>query len=145
MVAIPLVGVTRASRQRRVVVLPAPLGPRKPVTVPGSTSKLRSSTARTLPKYLVRFSTTMRPSSVAGEGHWSRAVRWRLPQATPRPAARRPGGREPVPLSWSPRCAGKAGRRPNPVVGEGGRDASRRRIVRLDGPGGGAGGVGGGA
>src|SRR6266568_4414766 len=60
MVAVPLVGVTRASRQRRVVVLPAPLGPRKPVTVPGSTSKLRSSTARTLPKNLVRFETTMR-------------------------------------------------------------------------------------
>jgi hypothetical protein len=32
---------------RRIVVdLPEPLGPRKPVTTPGSTVKLRSSTAR---------------------------------------------------------------------------------------------------
>jgi hypothetical protein len=34
---------------RIVVDLPAPFGPRKPVTLPGSTSKLRSSTARVAP------------------------------------------------------------------------------------------------
>ena len=34
MVAVPPVGVTRPSSIRRVVVLPAPLGPRKPVTAP---------------------------------------------------------------------------------------------------------------
>src|SRR6476619_2978277 len=38
---------------RRVVVLPAPFGPRKPVIRPGSTSKLRSSTATKEPKRLV--------------------------------------------------------------------------------------------
>jgi len=38
---------------RRVVVLPAPLGPRNPTTVPWSASKLRSSTASTSPKRLV--------------------------------------------------------------------------------------------
>ena len=35
---------------RSVVVLPAPFGPRKPVTEPGSTVKLSWSTARTLPR-----------------------------------------------------------------------------------------------
>ena len=34
---------------RMVVVLPAPLGPRKPVTVPGLHSKLMSLTAMKLP------------------------------------------------------------------------------------------------
>ena len=61
---------------RSVVVLPAPFGPRKPVTDPGSTVKLRRSTARTEPrKILVSPSTTIRPRSdrspgpaAAGEG-----------------------------------------------------------------------------
>ena len=56
---LPAVGVTRPSRVRRVVVLPAPLGPRKPTTVPWSTSKLRSSTATTSPKRLVSPSMVM--------------------------------------------------------------------------------------
>src|SRR3954466_11959839 len=52
---------------RSVVVLPAPLGPRKPVTEPGSTVKLRLSTARTVPNDLDRPATTMRPGwSVTG-------------------------------------------------------------------------------
>ena len=38
---------------RIVVDLPAPFGPRKPVTLPGATSKVRSSTARTAPYCLV--------------------------------------------------------------------------------------------
>src|SRR5262249_9441473 len=38
---------------RMVVVLPAPLRPRKPTTCPRSTSKLTSSSARTGPQYLV--------------------------------------------------------------------------------------------
>ena len=49
----PAVGVTTPNSIRRVVVLPAPLGPRNPTTVPWSTSKLRSSTASTSPKRLV--------------------------------------------------------------------------------------------
>ena len=48
---------------RSVVVFPAPLGPRKPVTDPGSTVKLRSSTARTAPKVLVRPVTSTRTGS----------------------------------------------------------------------------------
>ena len=55
MVAVPEVGVTRPTSERRVVVLPDPLGPRKPTTFPSSMSKLRSSTARTGPKSFVRF------------------------------------------------------------------------------------------
>ena len=38
---------------RMVVDLPEPLGPRKPVTTPGWTSKLRSRTATVSPKRLV--------------------------------------------------------------------------------------------
>ena len=38
---------------RRVVLLPAPFGPRKPVTRPASTANERSETAWTLPKRLL--------------------------------------------------------------------------------------------
>jgi hypothetical protein len=46
---------------RSVVVLPAPFGPRKPVIRPGSTVKVRSSTAVKPPKRFVRFLISMRP------------------------------------------------------------------------------------
>jgi hypothetical protein len=39
---------------RNVVVLPAPFGPRKPVTRPGRTVKLSPSTAVTGPERLLR-------------------------------------------------------------------------------------------
>ena len=42
---------------RMVVVFPAPLGPRNPVTVPGLQTKLMSSTATKLPYFRVRPST----------------------------------------------------------------------------------------
>src|SRR5262245_35500704 len=42
-----------------VVVLPAPLGPRKPTTSPLSTSKLTRSMARTGPKYFVSCLTSI--------------------------------------------------------------------------------------
>src|SRR5215831_19893486 len=42
-----------------VVVLPAPLGPRNPVTVPGRTVKLRPSRAVTAPKRFVSWSTSI--------------------------------------------------------------------------------------
>src|SRR6266508_925934 len=83
---------------RRVVVLPAPLGPRNPVICPGRTSKVSSSTARIRPNCLVRPWTEIgvvwvvvivfsgitpapgRDSSGRGEGRWrgdfvGRAVR----------------------------------------------------------------------
>src|SRR5581483_6752004 len=63
-VAVPDVGFTNPRIMRSVVVLPAPLGPRKPVTEPGSTVKLSRSTARMLPrKTFVRSWATMRPSA----------------------------------------------------------------------------------
>src|SRR4029453_3651937 len=59
---------------RRVVVLPAPLGPRKPTTVPWSTSKLRSSTATTSPKRLgspsmvmTSMASSLPPAGLLGE------------------------------------------------------------------------------
>src|SRR5690349_2065772 len=60
-VAVQPVGFTSPSSIRRVVVLPAPFGPRKPVTLPGDTVKLRLCTAVTDPNCLVRFWTAMRP------------------------------------------------------------------------------------
>src|SRR5581483_1434940 len=48
---------------RMVVVLPAPLGPRKPTISPRSTSKDTRSMAMTGPKYLVRLSTLIMISS----------------------------------------------------------------------------------
>src|SRR6516164_10761963 len=68
MVAVPLVGAARPSSIRSVVVLPAPLGPRKPVTRPGPTSKLRPSTAVTVPYRLVRWSTFSIWAVLSGPG-----------------------------------------------------------------------------
>ena len=50
--------------QRRVVDFPAPFGPRKPVTRPGATSNVRSSTASVEPKRFVRPRTSIIWSTV---------------------------------------------------------------------------------
>src|SRR4051812_35520982 len=76
MVAVPEVGRTRPSSMRRVVVLPAPLGPRKPVTRPGATSNERSSTARTVPNDLDRCSTRIVPSLVIRRRYRSWTHHW---------------------------------------------------------------------
>src|ERR1017187_2898724 len=57
MVAVPEVGGRKQVRTRIVVVLPAPLGPRKPTIWPFSTSKEMSSTATVRAYRLVRPST----------------------------------------------------------------------------------------
>src|SRR2546423_2154750 len=62
MVALPAVGLTRPRSTRSVVVLPAPLGPRNPVTRPGSAVNDRSSTARTFLYCFVTPDTTIRVS-----------------------------------------------------------------------------------
>ncbi len=89
-VAVPAVGATSPSSVRRVVVLPAPFGPRKPVTRPGRTVKDRSDTAVTCPNRFVRPRTsTTRSGEVstpeslatmpdAAEGRGS--GRWRAPR-----------------------------------------------------------------
>jgi hypothetical protein len=49
-VARPPVGRRTVLRMRRVVVLPAPFGPRSPKIAPGRHSKLMSETAETQPR-----------------------------------------------------------------------------------------------
>src|SRR4030081_3836670 len=51
----PLVGRTRPSSTLTVVVLPAPFGPRKPKTSPGSTVRVRSCRATFRPYALWRL------------------------------------------------------------------------------------------
>ncbi len=58
-VAVPDVGRSRPSTSRMVVDFPAPLGPRNPVTRPGTTLKVSRSTARVVPYSLVRSWTSM--------------------------------------------------------------------------------------
>src|SRR5262245_59733402 len=95
---------------RMVVVLPAPLGPRKPTTSPRSTSKVTPSMAITGPKYLVRFWTEIIVSS---------RLCWRSNHADETgPGV--PDGKESYtlqPLQWQdpggrrlPAAAGRAGR-----------------------------------
>ena len=61
----------RPSRTRNVVVLPAPLGPRNPVIVPGSRANDRSSTAVTVPKRLVNDSHTTTGATVISVRSWA--------------------------------------------------------------------------
>jgi hypothetical protein len=57
-VAVPALGRTKPRIMRIVVVFPDPFGPRKPVTTPRETSKLKVSTATCAPKRFVsRFAT----------------------------------------------------------------------------------------
>src|SRR4051794_24929391 len=53
MVALPVSGRVSPTMILSVVDLPAPFGPRKPVTLPASAVKLTSSTARVVPYFLV--------------------------------------------------------------------------------------------
>ena len=59
MEALPEVGASSVQRMLMVVVLPAPLGPRKPKMVPSSTSNETSFTAVIDPNLFVRPSTFM--------------------------------------------------------------------------------------
>jgi hypothetical protein len=61
--------------QRIVVVLPDPLGPRKPVTPPGSMVTVRSSTATRLRYRLVRPSSAITRVSMANAGSVRREAR----------------------------------------------------------------------
>ena len=80
-VAVPAVARTSPSSTRRVVVLPAPFGPRNPVTRPGSTVKLRSSTAVTCPNCLLSPEISMGMPLFMRSPHVgaSRAARGRAP------------------------------------------------------------------
>lgn len=61
--AVPLVGASRPSRTRSVLDLPAPFGPRKPVTRPGRAVKLTSSTAVVRPYRLLSREISIMPTS----------------------------------------------------------------------------------
>src|SRR5687768_2730481 len=105
--ASPLSGSDRPTSIRIVVVLPAPLGPRKPVTVPGSQRNETSETTVRPPSCLVSPSVSIMPAdsrpaglptSVAGLRSPSPATladddfgrgspRWRSPSLHPRAMA----------------------------------------------------------
>ena len=80
MVTVPWVAGVSPTMTRIVVVFPAPFGPRKPVTRPGSATKVMSSTAVKEPYFLVSLSTViMGPSLSRGTQdrirNWSRPTR----------------------------------------------------------------------
>src|SRR6478609_2799346 len=68
MVTRPRVGGVSPTMTRMVVVLPAPLGPRNPVTRPGWQTKLTSSTAVKSPYFRVRPSTVIMALSLPYPG-----------------------------------------------------------------------------
>src|SRR5215468_3847608 len=88
----PVVGSSRPAIIRIVVDLPAPFGPRKPVTTPGWTTKSSPATASFSPYRLLRFSTSIIACSLIGNAGNS---------GTPptlgitRPARHRPSGHKP--------------------------------------------------
>src|SRR5688500_9255603 len=61
--AVPALGRRKPVIIFMLVDLPAPLGPRKPSTSPAATWKLRLSTARLVPKRLLRPTTSIMASS----------------------------------------------------------------------------------
>src|SRR4051795_12715298 len=81
MLALPSVGNSRSSRTRSVVVLPAPLGPRKPTIRPCSTENDRSSTASVAPKRLVRPLTSIACAMLRSQPH---RTKWRVRLTHPR-------------------------------------------------------------
>src|SRR5215218_7542606 len=99
---------------RRVVVLPAPFGPRKPVIVPASSRNDRSSTATILPKRLVSDSAT----TTAGIG--------------PDYAGRADGGasRAAVAAAATTRCQAPLRKSDDSSTGTGGRTPRQRRRTR---------------
>src|SRR3954453_14909965 len=66
--ALPDVGLTSVQSMLMVVLLPAPLGPRKPNTSPGETAKDTPRTASTSPKDFLRSWTSMAAAAVAAWG-----------------------------------------------------------------------------
>src|ERR1700759_3819731 len=83
--AVPLVGCVSVVIIRTVVVLPAPLGPSSPSTVPGGTAKLTPLTAVLSPYRLTRSMasiagvTSQTVSALADTGPLVLQARW-LPQ-----------------------------------------------------------------
>src|SRR4029450_11091321 len=96
MVALPSVGSTRPSSMRSVVVLPAPLGPRNPVTVPCATSKLRLSNPPTTPQPLVNPYTPITAMGVPPPPVWAFAHHYDGQTPIPQPHRYRKLARKPA-------------------------------------------------
>src|SRR6266511_1991287 len=78
--------------RRMVVALPEPLGPRKPVTVPGRTSKLNPSTATVDPYRLVRLRASIIATSSGTRSHAMEiTLGGRRPSRNPTTPGPRPG------------------------------------------------------
>ena len=74
----PSSGASRVPSMRMVVVLPAPLGPRKPWTTPLRTARSTPSTARSSPNTLTRPEASMARSAVTVSLRWDTGWRaWR--------------------------------------------------------------------
>jgi len=73
-VMVPLVGRMISRIIRRLVVLPAPFGPRNPCTQPAGTLNERSSTAVNDPYVLVTFRSSRTGAIMRGEAYsrWNR-------------------------------------------------------------------------
>src|SRR3954469_21447242 len=101
----PLSGSERPTSMRTVVVLPAPLGPRKPVTVPGSHRNVTSETAVRPPSCLVSPLISIMPadSRPAGTAATVRGLRSPSPATVPASDFRR-GSRPPRWPSLDPRA-----------------------------------------
>src|SRR5690349_7541959 len=110
---------------RSVVVLPAPLGPRKPVTRPGTTLNDRSSTARTVPNDLERCSTVITPGSVAWVMPGPYRARRRRAKARSAPAGIAAVGAE---WPWSGGATGPVARSAHAQVAE----EERHRVAMID-------------
>ena len=141
-VAVPEVGRARPRTQRIVVVLPEPLGPRKPVTRPGWMVTVRSSTATRAPYRLVRPASSITGSAWPAGRHrvcearplsglWQAAVRPRTtrvarpartgsrPSGGPMPPARTPD--QTAPRTVSPTGVGYDGPKDGPGPARAGR------------------------
>src|SRR6266498_1454580 len=87
--------------RRMIVDLPEPLRPKKPVTVPGRTSKLNPSTATVDPYRLVRLRASIIATSSGTQSHAMEiTLGGRRPSRNPTPPRPRPG--------VSPRASGAA-------------------------------------
>ncbi len=141
--ACPPSGLSRVASTRTKVVLPAPLGPSRPSTVPAATSSETPSRARTAPNDL-RRSRTLMAASVAGEAPTSTMVPGSVMRPTVRiglrsgrggraagnlrpegPAAPAPHPRRHADTGQTPRAARRAARPPHRRRGGGGRRAAR--------------------
>src|SRR5262249_29633515 len=82
---VPSSGCRSVAMMRMVVVLPAPLGPRSPVTVLAGATKVMQSSTRRDPRCFTTPSTSITPCSLAGRRsarRWAGTIRAVFPPGT---------------------------------------------------------------